>query len=62
MTDLRAALVAIQELHPKEYASSGDEAYELNPRCGNCGTAFPCETRRLADDALGGDNNGGDQV
>lgn len=48
----RTALVAIQELHPKEYASSGDEAYDLNPRCGNCGTAFPCDTRRLADESL----------
>lgn len=56
VADLRAALVAIQELHRAVY--EGDEAVG----CWRCDWEqdgqWPCATRRLADDALGGDNNG----
>lgn len=64
MSDLRAALVAIQELHkPWNNFDSADE--ELV--CDHCREAhgyewdyvpYPCPTRRLADDALGGETNG----
>lgn len=45
-------LEAIQELHEK--------GSHLGPRrqCCECFHIWPCATRRLADDALGGDNNG----
>lgn len=56
MTDLRAALVAIQKLHKpmKEWVS--DREYLLF--CAHDLAEYPCATRRLADDALGGDTNG----
>lgn len=52
MSDLRAALVAIQELHgavPESPMRHWVSCKECAP-----GTLFPCATRRLADDALGG--------
>lgn len=50
----RAALVAIQELH-------GRDTYGCCLHClsdDGWSVKFPCPTRRLADDALGGNNNG----
>lgn len=65
VADLRAALVAIQELHEGVEALMNPGRHErLVKVCTGCGTddgnwqRWPCPTRRLADDALGGDNNG----
>lgn len=65
MSDLRAALVAIQELHKQEntylpsYDGRGNPIYKEYPRCTGCGSyEEPCPTRRLADEALGGDDRG----
>ena len=46
MSDLRAALVAIQELHEKRTVIA-----QFN-FCGHCKFEWPCPTRRLADEAL----------
>lgn len=88
MSDLRAALVAIQELHEPvktqvlvgdcaveecdheddcptrdfEYCAACNEiAEEANPYYAEDGMGFvahPCPTRRLTDEALGGDTRG----
>lgn len=54
MSDLCAALVAIQELHTPVF--EGEEAVG----CLRCDWEedgqYPCETRRLADEALEGDD------
>ena len=56
VADMRAALVAIQELHEPVYECSCRS--EHAPACTGCVQhSWPCPTRRLADDALGGDNN-----
>lgn len=62
---MRTALVAIQELHGRQlihlpsWDPHGHPEYRESTRCKTCGSAEnPCATRRLADDALGGDNNG----
>lgn len=59
MSDLRAALVAIQELHEGVEALMNPGRHErLVKVCTGCGTddgdwqRWPCPTRRLADDAL----------
>lgn len=46
---MRTALVAIQELHVPYVDKSG---YKTCMRCGN---TWPCITRRLADQGLGGE-------
>ena len=50
--NLRAALVAIQELHKITLG------FGVPFRCGHCAHEHPCPTRRLADEALGGDTRG----
>lgn len=52
MSDLRAALVAIQELHKLT------PGFGVPFRCGHCAYEHPCPSRRLADEALGGDTDG----
>lgn len=52
MSDLRAVLVAIQELHKLT------PGFGVPFRCGHCAYEHPCPTRRLADEALGGDDRG----
>lgn len=48
---MRAALVAIQELHPVE--ETGVEGHGVKEVwCPTCQDYAPCNTRRLADDAL----------
>lgn len=49
---MRAALVAIQEQH-KPYLTKAQEAL-----CLRCGITWPCPTRKLADEALGGGERG----
>lgn len=53
---LRAALVAIQELHKpvREWPSYREHVLV----CGVCMVYAPCPTRRLADEALGRDTDG----
>ncbi|WP_346921924.1 hypothetical protein [Glutamicibacter creatinolyticus] len=47
MSDLRAVLVAIQELHIDRWS------VVLNSEvCDECEKNYPCPTRRLADEAL----------
>lgn len=46
------ALVAIRELHTKTYWTAQDEVWELNAKCNECHTAYPCETLKLADEVL----------
>ena len=49
---MRATLVAIQELHTAlltGFSARSGPLYE----CTECGQAFPCDTRKLADEALG---------
>ena len=43
---MRAALVAIQELH-KPYITKAQKAL-----CFRCGINWPCDTRKLADEGL----------
>lgn len=51
VADLRAALVAIQELHkPESHVCECGENH--GPYCDHCQVDYPCQTRRLADDAL----------
>lgn len=52
LIDRTKALVAIQELHVPALG------WGVPLRCGHCCYEHPCPSRRLADDALGGDNNG----
>lgn len=47
VADLRAALVAIQNEHPKSDHFAFGSYY-----CLTCLNDYPCNTRRLADDAL----------
>lgn len=57
MNGLIAGLVGVQELHKPVFVGTrdGEPVY----RCMTCiSIEVPCATRRLADDALGGDNNG----
>ena len=54
MSDLRAALVAIQELHGRDtygdcFHCRADDGWSVK---------HPCPTPRLADEALGGDTRG----
>lgn len=60
MADLRAALVAIQELHSRQlihlpsWDPHGHPEYRESTHCKACGSAEnPCRTRRLADEGLG---------
>ena len=52
---MRAALEAIQELH-KAVAFYGEDADWWV--CGHCHDNHPCATRRLADQGLGGGQDG----
>ncbi|MGP5023196.1 hypothetical protein ACTXIU_16615 [Glutamicibacter arilaitensis] len=61
---MRAALVAIQELHkPVEtylptYDQQGNPIFKGYPQCADCGSyEIPCPTRKLADEGLGGGQN-----
>ena len=57
MSDMRAALVAIQELHPIE--ETGVEYHGIKEVwCPTCREHAPCPTRKLADEGLGGDGRG----
>jgi len=51
---MKQALEAIQELHTRQDVTNlfGDS----HVRCEHCRHWFPCETRRLADRALGAGN------
>lgn len=50
---MRAVLVAIQELHkPKSHVCECGESH--GQYCKNCQADYPCDTRKLADEALGG--------
>lgn len=54
---MRAALVAIQELHKPAKGWISEREYLLY--CSDCGDAtYPCKTRKLADEALGGEERG----
>ncbi len=68
VADMRAALEAIQELHRLEYEvrplyptsnynaePAGTAEYRI---CANCKTYYPCATRSLADEGLGGGQDG----
>ena len=54
--NLRAALVAVQELHKPVREWPSYREYVLI--CGVCKVYAPCPTRRLADEGLGGETNG----
>lgn len=49
MSDMRAALVEIQELHVKRKIIDGRTYMEF---CGHCKYQWPCDTRKLADEGL----------
>lgn len=49
MSDLRVALVAIQEQHKGKACKFDDCACMV---CVHCAREYPCPTRRLADEAL----------
>lgn len=51
VADMRAALVAIQELHKPMVFHGYDGEWLI---CGYCDENHPCETRKLADDGLAG--------
>lgn len=57
-TGMLAALGAIQEQHHIVYLDVDDEVRGLNPMCNVCMRAYPCRTRRLADQGLGGGQDG----
>lgn len=71
MSEPRAALAAIQELHPRvdieEFFNTPDGGSDSRVVwvCGTCEDPdsngyqqYPCPTRRLTDEALGGDDRG----
>lgn len=49
---MRAALEQIQAQHAKTYWTGQDEVWELNAKCDECRNAYPCATRKMADEAL----------
>lgn len=49
VTDTRAALEAIQELHKPAVMHRGFSAVTM---CSACPAYYPCPTRKLADEAL----------
>lgn len=49
---MRSALVAIQELHHP----NSDYGYPM--MCRNCAHGWPCPSRKLADEGLGGETRG----
>lgn len=38
---------AVLAIHSKCFLSTSDEVYGTNPRCAECQSAFPCNTRVL---------------
>lgn len=47
MPDSKGSSQAVLDLHSRCFLTTSDEVYETNPRCAECQTAFPCNTRVL---------------
>lgn len=58
VADMRAALVAIQELHCDDGSGNCEECFFHGKEGDWQSVKHPCNTRRLADDALGGGQHG----